>query len=67
MDEKYTTKAIFRSSVPMIKELQKAFSKKLGFSITQAATISLAIENQYKIVCKKWKNRETQTNDPDMS
>lgn len=56
MNEKYTTKAIFRSSVPMIKELQKAFSKNLGFSITQAATISLAIENQYKIiVCKKGK------------
>lgn len=53
MDKKFITKPILRDTVPLIGQLQKAYSDKIGVSVKQGEAISLAIKNEYKRVVKK--------------
>lgn len=48
MNDKFITKPILRETEPMIGPLRKAYSDKLGVSVSQGETISLAIKNEYK-------------------
>lgn len=53
MNERFITKTILRKSEPLIEDLRKAYSEKLGVSVGQAETISKAIESEHRRVCKK--------------
>ena len=53
MDEKFVTKPILRRSEERLAELRKAYSDKMGVSVSQAETISLAIEHEHSRVVKK--------------
>ena len=48
MNEKFITKPILRETEPMIDQLRKVYSDKLGVSVKQGEAISLAIKNEFK-------------------
>ena len=48
MNDKFITKPILRETEPMIDQLKKVYSEKLGVSVKQGEAISLAIKNEYK-------------------
>lgn len=53
MDRKFITKPILRRSEAQLAALRKAYSAKMGVTISQAETISLAVEKEYSRVVKK--------------